>query len=333
MEQLGIAHSVEDLPLRFRNAGEIDHRRIHVNRSHDCFAHAGRLDLAPPRPHHRYARAAFIQRPFAISQRCVHGWWLLSGPLPPPGQELALVLLRRLGLRSLAPARIFLLRKILGVVLLVPPRSMNAIAPEVEKKRPAFARGDKLHRLCCLTIDNILPLRAVGDRADASFCRRITIGQHSVRGKIFPRRPWVRMAVKRHIKSLLLRPVRLCQSQVPFANVRCAIPRTLQSLRQGDLRWLQVVLALRQQHRCIRRGGLRQKHMPLRLRWLVPAGRRDPMPRRILAAQNAPPCRRAEWLRIRIRKPHRPLRKLVDVGRFVVLRSIHAAVHPSHVIS
>ena len=140
------------------------------------------------------------------------------------------------------------------------------------------------------------------------------------------------MAVKGHVKALLLRPMRRREAEMPLADLRGAIAILLQGFRQRDLRRFEVVFALRRQHRRIRRCRILQEHMPGFLRRRMSGGAGDAMPCGILSREQRSPRGRAQRLRVGIRETHRPRGKAVDVRRLVVFRAIHAAIHPAHVI-
>ena len=182
-------------------------------------------------------------------------------------------------------ARIVFLREELRVFLLVPPRAVHAVVPEIEEERAVLVVLDELHGLVRETVHDVFALRSVGDGADAVLAIWFAIGLHAVRRKIFSGRTWIRMTVKRDVKSLLLRPVRLRESEMPLPDMRRAIARIVQNFRERVFGGLHVVLALRQQHRLTWRRGVRKKLAARRLRRLMAGGARDAVTRGIFSRE------------------------------------------------
>ena len=93
---------------------------------------------------------------------------------------------------------------------------------------------------------------------------RARAGRHRERSIRSAVRRWACM--ERDVETLLFRPIRLGQSQVPFADMTRAIARVAQSLGQRVLRRVEIGLAFRHEQVATRRRGLR-KVILLRRRW------------------------------------------------------------------
>ena len=231
----------------------------------------------------------------------------------------------------LLPTWIPLLRKLRRVRFLVSPWTMHAILPEVEEKRLILVRFHKLQRLVRQSIRDVLPIRSIGDVPHMVLPRWASFDRHAIRRKV-TRWPRVRRATPSRLKAILVRAILRHQPQVPFAKVPRPIACIAQHLRQCHNAGINEILAVRVDQfgcgrcllriaRCIRGSGR-----------LMPRGRGDAMPSRVLPRQNGCSRRRTKRHCISIREPHRLLRQPRHVGRLIILRPIRLRIHPAHVI-
>lgn len=140
------------------------------------------------------------------------------------------------------------------------------------------------------------------------------------------------MTVPGKIEALLLGPMRLGKSKVPFTDVSCFVACRFQNFRQSYLRGLEVVFALGQKHWHIRRCLVRPEYMSGWLWRLMACRARDAVASGVLSGQETGSGWGAKRLCIGIGKPHRPLRKAVDIWRLIILGAIRSTVSPAHVV-
>ena len=235
---------------------------------------------------------------------------------------------------ALLAARISLLGELAGVFLLVTPGAVHAVLPEVEEKGFVCFSSigfNEPNRLIGEPVGDVFALRSVGDVAHLVAMSRLALRHHAVRRKV-TRRSRIGRAEPGRLEAILVRPVRRRRPEVPLAEVPRPVARVAQDLRQGDQLRLEVVLALRVNQRLRRRGPFGIERRPRLLRREVPARRGDEVTTRVLPAHQRHPRRRTQGHRIRIREPHRQLRKARHVRCLVVFGAIRFRIHPAHVI-
>jgi hypothetical protein len=120
---------------------------------------------------------------------------------------------------------------------------MDAVVPEVQKKRPIAIGGDEFFSFVGQAIDDVLAFGAVGDGADADLAAGLAIGLYAVGRKIEAGRTRIGMAVEGDVEALFFWPIGLREAEVPFADVGRFVAGVVQGFGEGVLARLQIVFA------------------------------------------------------------------------------------------
>jgi len=84
--------------------------------------------------------------------------------------------------------------------------------------------------------------------------------------------------MERHVGTLLIRPIRLREPEMPFADVGGPVACVAQRFRERVFGWLQEIFTFRQEQRLVVRRGVGQILEPRWLRRPMPCGAGDAVP-------------------------------------------------------
>jgi hypothetical protein len=213
----------------------------------------------------------------------------------------------------------------LSVRFLEVPRSVHAVLPDGGEEGSVAAPLDETNRLIGQAIDDVFAVGAGGDGSGLEAVgRKIAVGAG---------RAGIGLAVPGDLVSLPFGPVRLGESQVPLAEMPGGIPGVAQGFGEGVFVGIEITETLRRDDRPVGRSRRRITGSLRRKRRLMPGGRGQAEPGRILPGEDAGAGRRTEGVRrVGVGEPHAARGQTVDVGRFVVAAAVNPTVHPAHVV-
>ena len=139
-------------------------------------------------------------------------------------------------------ARVGLVGELLRVLFLVPPRSVNGVVPKVEKERFILMVFDETNCFIRQAVGNVFAFRAISDGSDVMFRTGLSTFVDAVRREIASRAgTW--LGVERNFESVLLGPVFLAQSEVPFPKMASPITSVAQHFGQRIEIGIKITLA------------------------------------------------------------------------------------------